>query len=33
LTPHDSTAGLTTAREILLLVAHVLGLTVGGITP
>src|ERR671924_628430 len=33
LTTHDSTAGLTTAREILLLVAHVLGLTVGGITP
>ena len=33
LTSHDSAAGLTTAREILLLVAHSLGLTVGGITP
>jgi hypothetical protein len=33
LTPLDSTAGVTTARETLLLVAHTLGLTVGGITP
>jgi uncharacterized protein (UPF0332 family) len=33
LTPHDSTTGLTTAREILLLVAHTLGIPVGGITP
>jgi hypothetical protein len=33
LTPQDSTAGLTTAREILLLVAHTLGLPEGGITP
>jgi uncharacterized protein (UPF0332 family) len=33
LTLHDSAAGLTTAREILLLMARTLGLTVGGITP
>ena len=33
LTPQDSTTGLTTAREILLLVAHTRGLPVGGITP
>jgi uncharacterized protein (UPF0332 family) len=33
LVPHDSVAGLTTAREILLFVAQMLGLTVGGITP
>jgi hypothetical protein len=32
LTPSDSAGGLATAREILLLVAHMLGLTVGGIT-
>ena len=33
LTPQHSTTGLTTAREILLLVAHTLGLPVGGIAP
>jgi uncharacterized protein (UPF0332 family) len=33
LTPHESAAGLTTAREILLLVARTLGLAVGGLTP
>jgi len=33
LTPSDSAGGLEMAREILLLVAHILGLTVGGITP
>jgi hypothetical protein len=32
LTPCDSATGLETAREILILVAHTLGLTVGGIT-
>lgn len=33
LTPRDSATGLTTAREILLLVAHAVGLTDGVITP
>lgn len=33
LTPHESTAGLTTAREILLLMARTLGFAVGGLTP
>jgi hypothetical protein len=33
LTAHESAAGLTTAREMLLFVAHMLGLTAGGITP
>jgi uncharacterized protein (UPF0332 family) len=33
LTAHESAAGLTTAREMLLFVAHMLRLTVGGIMP
>jgi uncharacterized protein (UPF0332 family) len=33
LMPHESAAGLTTARESLRLVARTLGLAAGGITP
>jgi uncharacterized protein (UPF0332 family) len=33
LTAHESAGELTTAREILLLVAHMLGLPIGGMTP